>query len=144
MQTEKSVFGKRSEMIFAGKGELFGVLTFEENGAPQLDYAAGRLLIRNIQTAWLRLANSNSKVCEALVEAVDITGKTVVLKLSSRICSELQLNNDGKKIILVDVQFQLNRQPLCEWHATIDKLGPTQRNLLFPKPSTWQVTHEVT
>ncbi|XP_068674039.1 3'-5' exoribonuclease HELZ2-like [Montipora foliosa] len=142
LQTQKSVLGKRSEVIFAEQGELFGVLTFEENGAPQPDYAAGRLLIRNIQTAWLRLASSNSsKVCEALVQTVDITGKTVVLKLSSRICSELQLNNDGGKI-LVDVQFQLNRQPLCEWHAAIDKLGPTQRNLLFPKPSTWQVTHE--
>ncbi|XP_068760491.1 3'-5' exoribonuclease HELZ2-like isoform X4 [Montipora capricornis] len=142
LQTKKSVRGKRSEMIFAEKGELFGVLTFEENGAPQPDYAAGRLLIRNIQTAWLRLASSNSsKVCEALVERADITGKTVVLKLSSRICSELQLNNDGEKI-LVDVQFQLNRQPLCEMHAAIDKLGLTQRNLLFPKPSTWQVTHE--
>ncbi|XP_068761026.1 3'-5' exoribonuclease HELZ2-like [Montipora capricornis] len=144
LHTKKSVLGKRSETNFAGKGELFGVLTFEENGAPQPDYAAGRLLIRNIQTAWLRLANSNSsKVCEALVEAVDITGNTVVLKLSSRICSELQLNNDGEKIILVDVQFQLNRQPLCEWHAAIDKLGPTQQNLLFPKPNAWQVTHEV-
>ena len=138
------MLSKTSGMIFAEKGELFGVLTFEENGAPQPDCAAGRLLIRNIQSAWLRLATSNSsKVCEALIETVDITGKTVVLKLSSRICSELQLNDDGEKI-LVDVQFQLNRQLLCEWHAAIDKLGPTQRNLLFPKPSTWQVTHEVT
>ena len=128
-------------MIFAGNGEFFGDLRLQENENPQPDDAAGRLLIKNVQTAWLRLAGSSSqRVYEAVVEKVE--NARIVLKLSSQVCLDLQLTGIGK--ISVDVQFQLNRQPLCEWHAAIDRLGPIHRRLLFPEPNAVHVTQEVT
>ena len=120
----RKVFG----MAFAGEGELFGVLKFLET--LQLDDAAGRLIVRNVQTAWLKLTGTSTRdVHEALVEEVASWG--VVLRLSRQICSDLQLTDQGK--VLVDLQFQLNRQPLCEWHFAIDCLGATHLNLLFPE-----------
>ena len=114
-------------MAFAGEGELFGVLKFLET--LQLDDAAGRLIVRNVQTAWLKLTETSTRdVHEALVEEVASWG--VVLRLSRQICSALKLADQGK--VLVDLQFQLNRQPLCEWHFAIDRLGATHLNLLFP------------
>lgn len=114
-------------MAFAGEGELFGVLKFLET--LQLDDAAGRLIVRNVQTAWLKLTETSTRdVHEALVEEVASWG--VVLRLSRQICSALKLADQVK--VLVDLQFQLNRQPLCEWHFAIDRLGATHLNLLFP------------
>ena len=84
-------------------------------------------------------ASSSHKVYEALVEKVD--NASIVLKLSSHMCSDLHLTNNA--LISVDVQFQLNRQPLCEWHAAIDRLGSTQRSLLFPEQIAYQEFHEV-
>ena len=126
-------------MLFAENGELFGILKF----LLQPDDAAGRLLIRNVKCAWLKMAGSNSqKVYEVLVQKVE--SESVVLKLSSQMCLDLHLSDAGN--ISVDAQFQLNRQPLCEWHAAIDRLGPIQLSLLFPKPNAPQVkivNHEV-
>ena len=133
---------ERDGLVFAEEGELFGVFTIQENGTIQPDDAAGRLLIRNVQTAWLKLAGSSSQdVYEALVEKVESTSWAVVLKLSRKICLDLHLTNNGK--VSVDVQFQLNRQPLCEWHAAIDRLGPTHLSLLFPEPNASQATLKV-
>lgn len=124
-------------MAFAGEGELFGVLKFLET--LQLDDAAGRLIVRNVQTAWLKLAETSTRdVHEALVEEVEVhealveevASWGVVLRLSRQICSALKLADQVK--VLVDLQFQLNRQPLCEWHFAIDRLGATHLNLLFP------------
>ena len=127
-------------MVFAANEELFGVLKLQTYETTQPDDAAGRLLFRNVQSAWVKLAASSSqKVYEALIEKVD--SANIVLKLSSQMCSELQLTKND--LISVDVQFQLNRQPLCEWHAAIDRLGPTQRSLLFPEHSASQEFHEV-
>ena len=123
-------------MVYAENGELFGILKFQENESLQPDDAAGRLLIRNVNSAWLKMAGSSSQVVyEVPVQKVE--SESVALKLSSRMCLDLQLSNAGN--ISVDVQFQLNRQPLCEWHAAIDRLGPIQLNLLFPKPTAPQV-----
>ena len=126
-------------MAFAGEGEMFGVLKFLET--LQLDDAAGRLIVRNVQTAWLKLTETSTRDVhdhEALVEEVDVhealveevASWGVVLRLSRQICSALELTDQGK--VLVDLQFQLNRQPLCEWHFAIDRLGATHLNLLFP------------
>ena len=135
------MYRKRSGMSLAVNGELFGVLSLQEDATFQPDDSAGRLLIRSVQTAWIKLAGSNSqKVYEALVEKVEST--TIVLKLSSQICLDLQLTDNGQ--ISVDVQFQLNRQPLCEWHAAIDRLGLFHlRNLLFPEPNASQAIQGV-
>ena len=115
-------------MAFAVEGELFGILNFLE--AFQPDDAGGRLLVRNVQTAWLKLSETTTKnVYEALVE--EVTSWGVVLRLSRQMCLALQLTDRGN--VLVDLQFQLNRQPLCEWHFAIDRLGATHLSLLFPE-----------
>ena len=83
-------------MAFAGEGELFGVLKFLET--LQLDDAAGRLIVRNVQTAWLKLTETSTRDVhdhEALVEEVDVhealveevASWGVVLRLSRQICS---------------------------------------------------------
>ncbi len=133
---QQSTFNERTGLVYAENGELFGILKFQENESLQPDDAAGRLLIRNVKSAWLKMAGSSSqKVYEVLVQKVE--DESVALKLSSQMCLELQLIDAGH--ISVDVQFQLNRQFLCEWHAAIDRLGPIQLNLLFPNPIARQV-----
>lgn len=123
-------------MVYAVNGELFGILKFQENESLQPDDAAGRLLIRNVKSAWLKMTGTSSpNVYEVRIQKVD--SESVALKLSSQMCLELQLT--VASTISVDVQFQLNRQPLCEWHAAIDRLGPIQLSLLFPKPIAPQV-----
>ena len=136
MYCQRSIFSERTGLAYAENGELFGILKFQENETFQPDDAAGRLLIRNVKCAWLKTAGSISqKVYEVLVQKVD--NESVTLKLSSQMCLDLQLTESSQ--ISVDVQFQLNRQPLCEWHTAIDRLGPIQLRLLFPKPNEPQV-----
>ena len=123
-------------MVFAENGELFGIMKFQENKSLQPDNAAGRLVTRNVKSAWLKMAGTSlQKVYEVFIQKVE--SESVALKLSSQMCLDLQLTDAGH--ISVDVQFQLNRQALCEWHAAIDRLGPTQLSLLFPKLNAPQV-----
>ena len=82
---------------------------------------------------------TSQKVYEALVQKVE--NECVALKLSSQMCSDLNESEGGQ--IFVDVQFQLNRKPLCYWHAAIDWLGPIQLSLLFPTPDEPQINQEV-
>ena len=129
---ERSISNDRTGLAYAENGQLFGTLEFPKNESLKPDDAAGRLLIRNVKSAWVKTAGSISqKVYEVLVQKVD--NESVTLKLSSQMCLDLQLTDSGQ--ISVDVQFQLNRQPLCEWHTAIDRLGPIQLRLLFPKPN---------
>lgn len=142
LHCKSSVYNERSGVTYAGNGELFGILKFHKHESLQLDDTAGRLLTRIVQSAWLRLSGSNlKKVYEARVEAVEIYSERVTLKLSSQLCLDLKLTNNGD--VTVDIQFQLNRQPLCEWHTAIDKLGPVHLNLLFPEKNSSQVSQEV-
>ena len=127
-------------MVYAGSGELFGILKFQDNESLQPDDAASRLLIRNVNCAWIKIVGSSSQtVYEALVQRVE--NECVALQLSSQMCSDLNLSDGGQ--IFVDVQFQLNRKPLCDWHAAIDRLGPIQLNLLFPTPDATHIKQEV-
>ena len=127
-------------MVYAGTGELFGIVKFQENESLQPDEAASRLLIRNVNSAWIKMAGSTSqKVYEVLVQKVE--NESVALKLSSQTCLDLTASDGGQ--IFVDVQFQLNRKPLCNWHAAIDRLGPIQLSLLFPTPYAPQIKQEV-
>ena len=128
LYVQKSFKREYHGMAFAGKGELFGVLKFSE--ALPLDDAAGRLLVRNVQRAWLKLSGTCTKsVYEAFVE--EVTSWRVVLRLSKQMCSDQQLTDQGR--VFVDLQFQLNRKFLCEWHFAIDRLGATHLSLLFPE-----------
>ncbi|KAJ7378379.1 hypothetical protein OS493_023634 [Desmophyllum pertusum] len=73
-----------------------------------------------------------SMVYEALVDSVEDT--RVILKLSSKCCEGLALTNDSDAT--VDVQFHINRLPLCEMHDNIDRLGPEHVRILFPEFSS--------
>lgn len=127
-------------MVYAGSGELFGIFKFQDKESLQPDDAAGRLLVRNVNCAWIKMAGSTSqKVYEVPVQKVE--NECVILKLSSQMC--LDLNVSAGRPICVDVQFQLNRKPLCDWHAAIDRLGPIQLRLLFPTPRAPQIELEV-
>ena len=127
-------------MVYAGIGELFGIVKFQDNESLQPDDAASRLLFRNVNSAWIKMAGASSqKVYEALVQMVE--NECVAFKLSSQMCSDLNMSDGGQ--IFVDVQFQLNRKPLCYWHAAIDWLGPIQLSLLFPAPDEPQIKHKV-
>ena len=127
-------------MTYAGGGESFGIVKFQDNESLQPDDAASRLLIRSVNSAWIKIVGSSSQnVYETLVE--NIENESVAFKLSSQMCSELNVSNGGQ--ISVDVQFQLNRKSLCDWHAAIDRLGPIQLSLLFPTPDASQMEQEV-
>ena len=127
-------------MVYAGSGKLFGIVKFQDTESLQPDDAASRLLVRNVNCAWIKVAGSTSqKVYEAPVQKVE--NECVILKLSSQMCSDLNVSSGGP--VCVDVQFQLNRKPLCDWHAAIDRMGPIQLRLLFPTPRAPQIELEV-
>lgn len=113
--------------------ELFGLLYLQEEDALRPDDAAGRLLYRNVSSVWLQLSVSvSNKVYEAPVEKVE--SECVVLRLSSTMRCDLQLYDTCD--ITVNSQFQLNRWPLCEMHAAVDRLTTGQlKRLVFPEPS---------
>ena len=129
-----------SGMKFAIDNELFGVLYLQEEDALRPDDAAGRLLYRNVSSVWLQLADSvSNKVYEAPVEKVE--SECVVLRLSSQTVSDLLLYDTCD--VSVNAQFQLNRWPLCEMHAAIDRITTAQLRLIFPEPRVPVVRSEV-
>ena len=140
LDCQKIISDDWSGVVYAGIDELFGIVKFQDNESLQPDDAASRLLIRNVNSAWIKMAGASSqKVYEALVQKVE--NECVALKLSSQMCSDLKVSDRGQ--IFVDVQFQLNRKLLCYWHAAIDWLGPIQLSLLFPTPDEPQINQEV-
>ena len=129
-----------SGMKFAVDNELFGVLYLQEEDALRPDDAAGRLLYRNVSSVWLQLADSvSNKVYEAPVEKVE--SECVVLRLSSKTVSDLLLYDTCD--VSVNAQFQLNRWPLSEMHAAIDRITTAQLRLIFPEPRVPVVRSEV-
>ena len=122
---------KRDEVLSAQEGWLYGSFHVTRPITP--DDADGRLLLRNLfaTSGSVLISQShcpNSTVYEALVESVEES--RVILKLSARCCGDLGLNDNSQ--ITVDIQFQINRLPLCEMHDAIDRLGPEHIRILFP------------
>ena len=140
LHIQGSIFDEMSGMKFAVDREMFGVLYLQEEDALRPDDAAGRLLYRNVSSVWLQLAESvSNKVYEALVEKVE--KESVVLKLSSKMVADLRL--DDTCDVFANAQFQLNRWPLCELHAAIDRLATGHLRLIFPEPRVPVVRNEV-
>ena len=128
-----------SGMKVAADNELFGVLYLQED-AFRPDDAAGRLLYRNVNSVWLQLADRvSNKVYEVPVEKVE--NECVVVRLSSKMVSDLLLYDTCD--VSVNAQFQLNRWPLCEMHAAIDRLTIAQLRRIFPEPRVPVVRGEV-
>ena len=98
------------------------------------DSSAGRLILRNCSSLLMTKTNpknSGSKTEKrvAYVAVIEDTGKsTLYLRLSSSFVDTWKLKEDQE--IEVEVQFQLNRLPICEMHHAIDKL-PTI-DLVYP------------
>ncbi|XP_076330280.1 helicase with zinc finger isoform X2 [Tachypleus tridentatus] len=95
------------------------------------DSASGRLILNNCLTALVapNLATENNtkqKVYESMIE--DKGKNSVYLRLSKHCVEELNLQPDTD--FLAEVQFQINRLPLCELHYAVDKLNPV--HLIFP------------
>ena len=123
------------EVVCAQEGWLYGSFHVSRPITP--DDADGRLLRRNLfgSTGSVLIAKSQSPcsvVYEALVDSVE--DSRVILKLSSRCCKDLMLSNNSD--VTVDVQFHIDRLPLCEMHDNIDRLGPEHVQILFPEFSS--------
>ncbi|XP_078736783.1 putative helicase with zinc finger domain [Lampetra fluviatilis] len=70
------------------------------------------------------------KVYQAMIE--EKTKEYVFLRISRQCCQELGLRADQQ--IKVELQFQLNRLPLCEMHYAVDRIP--EPALLFPVVAT--------
>ncbi|XP_053631191.1 probable helicase with zinc finger domain isoform X3 [Cherax quadricarinatus] len=66
------------------------------------------------------------RIYEVLIE--DKTKKEIYLRFSESAVSALRLSDDEE--VTVEVQFQLNRLPLCEMHAALDRLPAL--DMIFP------------
>ena len=122
---------KKDDFLCAQEGWLYGSFHVSRPITP--DNADGQLLLRNLLRSMgsvliAKTQSPDSVVYEALVDSVEDT--RVILKLSSKCCEGLALTNDSDAT--VDVQFHINRLPLCEMHDNIDRLGPEHVRILFP------------
>ena len=126
---------KKNEVLCAQEGWLYG--TFEMRRPITPDDAQGRLLLKNLLSSMgsvlIAKSDTDSMVYEALLDSVE--DSRVVLKLSERCCKGLELSNNT--FMTVDVQFQINRLPLCEMHDNVDRLGPEHFRILFPEPGVY-------
>ncbi|XP_023294599.2 probable helicase with zinc finger domain [Lucilia cuprina] len=113
-------------------GELFALMHLGKDVSE--DTSAGRLILSNclsvyispVEEANVETKDKKRKVYEAVIED---KGKNVIyLKLGSKCVEGMQLKSDTE--ILVDIQFQLNRLPYCEWHHAVDKI--TDFKIIFP------------
>ncbi|XP_075224399.1 helicase with zinc finger isoform X2 [Lycorma delicatula] len=126
---------------YAHNGELFALMNLGKDISE--DTSAGRLILNNCTTVLLAPAkkdsenktdssgesseNKNKTVYEALIED---KGKSVIyLRLSATTVETLHLKSDSE--FTMDVQFQLNRVPYCEWHHAIDKIADFK--IIFPE-----------
>ncbi|EDW85385.2 uncharacterized protein Dwil_GK10580 [Drosophila willistoni] len=113
-------------------GELFALMRLGKDISE--DTSPGRLILSNCSSVYISAPDEGSSksltesrnVYEALIED---KGKNVIyLKLSSKCVEAMALQADTE--LEVDIQFQLNRMPYCEWHNAVDKI--TDFRLIFP------------
>lgn len=119
-------------------GELFALMRLGKDISE--DTSPGRLILSNCSSVYISAPEDATKsdrtdkekaekpraVYEALIED---KGKNVIyLKLSSKCVEAMGLQADTE--LEVDIQFQLNRMPYCEWHNAVDKI--TDFRLIFP------------
>ncbi|XP_005175912.1 probable helicase with zinc finger domain isoform X1 [Musca domestica] len=112
-------------------GELFALMHLGKDVSE--DTSAGRLILSNCSSVYISVVDEANlgvdkkrHVYEAVIED---KGKNVIyLKLSSKCVEALKLKADTE--LHVDIQFQLNRLPYCEWHHAVDKI--TDFKIIFP------------
>lgn len=112
-------------------GELFALMHLGKDVSE--DTSAGRLILSNCSSVYIspvEEANMGKDKKRHVYEAViEDKGKNVIyLKLGSKCVEGMKLKADTE--IHVDIQFQLNRLPYCEWHHAVDKI--TDFKIIFP------------
>ncbi|CAD7005795.1 unnamed protein product [Ceratitis capitata] len=120
---------------FSLTGELFALMRLGKDISE--DTSAGRLILSNCSSVYISapddmhpLKERKRSVYEATIED---KGKNVIyLKLSAKCVEGMSLKADTE--IEVDIQFQLNRLPYCEWHNAVDKI--TDFKIIFPATET--------
>ncbi|XP_076852956.1 putative helicase with zinc finger domain [Brachyhypopomus gauderio] len=122
---------------YAQNGQLFARFKLTETLSE--DTLAGRLVMTKVNSVLLlpvsrdqtgvctgHPASSKERVYEALIE--EKTKDYIFLRVCKDCCHELGLVSDRE--LQVELQFQLNRLPLCEMHYALDRLR--DNSILFP------------
>ncbi|XP_075704043.1 putative helicase with zinc finger domain, partial [Rhinoderma darwinii] len=118
---------------YAQNGQLFGRFKLTETLSE--DTLAGRLVMTKVNAVYLlplskeksaQSQGSKEKVYEAVIE--EKTKDYIFLRICKDCCDELRLRPDRE--MQVELQFQLNRQPLCEMHYALDRIR--DNGVLFP------------
>uniref|UniRef100_A0A452UYR9 Probable helicase with zinc finger domain n=1 Tax=Ursus maritimus TaxID=29073 RepID=A0A452UYR9_URSMA len=118
---------------YAQNGQLFGRFKLTETLSE--DTLAGRLVMTKVNAVYLlpvpkeklvQTQGTKEKVYEATIE--EKTKEYIFLRISRECCEELNLRPDYDT--QVELQFQLNRLPLCEMHYALDRIK--DNGVLFP------------
>ncbi|KAG8129284.1 hypothetical protein E2320_016421 [Naja naja] len=121
---------------YAQNGQLFGRFKLTETLSE--DTLAGRLVMTKVNAVYLLpitkeksglTQGTKEKVYEAIIE--EKTKEYIFLRISRDCCEELNLRADCE--MQVELQFQLNRLPLCEMHYALDRIK--DNGILFPDVS---------
>ncbi len=130
---------------YSRPGELFGKMTLKGNLSE--DTTSGRLILTNCTSLLLKKAEKAKKTGSAsstetgnseqslpvYMCGIEDSGKaTLYLRLSPTMVKDLNLTSDQE--LEVEVQFQLNRLPVCEMHYAVDKL--TDLSTVYPSNKT--------
>uniref|UniRef100_A0AAR2KAN8 Probable helicase with zinc finger domain n=1 Tax=Pygocentrus nattereri TaxID=42514 RepID=A0AAR2KAN8_PYGNA len=120
---------------YAQNGQLFARFKLAETLSE--DTLAGRLVMTKVNSVLLlpvsreqagqgQPTSTKERVYEALIE--EKTKDYIFLRICKDCCEELILAPDRE--LQVELQFQLNRLPLCEMHYALDRLR--DNGILFP------------
>ncbi|XP_066443394.1 probable helicase with zinc finger domain [Eleutherodactylus coqui] len=118
---------------YAQNGQLFGRFKLTETLSE--DTLAGRLVMTKVNAVYVlpvskeksaQSQGSKEKVFEAVIE--EKTKDYIFLRICKDCCEELRLRADRE--MQVELQFQLNRLPLCEMHFALDRIR--DNGVLFP------------
>ncbi|GAB6025890.1 hypothetical protein CHUAL_011863 [Chamberlinius hualienensis] len=136
--------GPTSGAKFSVQGELFAQLQLHRRLTE--DTAAGRIILSGCNFVLLSPCNDSphfrgkKKVYEAFIECK--CKEEVYLRLSSACVSELNLQ--PSTVLKAEIQFQLDRLPICELHHALDMLAHT--SVVFPRldecPSVSRITQK--
>ncbi|RXM36792.1 putative helicase with zinc finger domain [Acipenser ruthenus] len=130
---------------YAQNGQLFGRFKLTETLSE--DTLAGRLVMTKVNSVLLlpltkekssQAPGTKEKVYEAAIE--DKTKDFIFLRVCKDCCEELKLRPDRElqvvnvcSVLQVELQFQLNRVPLCEMHYALDRIK--DNSIMFPNAS---------
>ncbi|KAM5134766.1 3'-5' exoribonuclease HELZ2 [Mantella aurantiaca] len=108
-----------SGMKFASNGELFA--TFPLPKGLTKDTEEGYLLQRSVPTALVASSpQQGDKVYEVHVEPSSDLENSALLRFPERCCRDLSLQPETS--VKLEIQFQLDRLPFCQYHEAIDRL----------------------